>query len=528
MIKIKKSVLAVFTAITATCLTSCGSKADVTLWGAFGSKYSTKLDSIVADMSSDLGMKIKHESKGSYPGIRKEMINAIATGKYPELAVGYPDHFAQYHGSGILRPLDDLVGDMINDYNTNYMPENYLYDQDGTKHLYGVPFNKSTELLGYNGVFVDYCADKYNDPDLKKLPETWGEWAAAKSDPTSKAGKYLTIYNELIDKKAVVFASQAEDGTATNFTVYDKDSSSIPESVTNKVKVFDFREVEKSFTKLMTWDSTDNAFITLVRQWDGKYTSLPSSEYSIHPKRRHGHILFANEENLPKTIEMLKFFRQMYQDGIFGTPSDIGGSFSSEAFARGCVMFMVCSSGGLSYNTSNWNNRFRVAPIPYRDVNHKYVISQGANICMTKKGNEQKALKVLKALTTGKFQTRWAIETGYFPASESAADSQEYKDFLKDTSYLDKDFVAYREGATVNNNEYRGKAHENEAGWIPWNPFVDDAFIGSAVVREQVAFIIPNVLKNVTNINDDAQYKSVISTILNSTEISDNINLIVE
>ena len=521
MIKFKKNVLVAFAALSATCLSACGSKADVTLWGSFGSKYSTILDSLVQDMSSELKLKIKHDSKGSYPGVRKEMINAIATGKYPELAVGYPDHFAQYHGSGILRPLDNLVSDVLNDYNTNYMPENYLYDQDGTKHLYGVPFNKSTELLGYNGVFVDYCASLYPEENLKVLPQTWDEWAVAKSEPTSKAGRYYSVYKDLIRNKKVIWASQAEDGTASGFV----ESTS---EVAGKVKVFDFREVEETVTKLMTWDSTDNAFITLVRQWDSQYTSLPEEEYSVHPKRRHGHVLFANDTNLPKTIKMLRFFKKMYNDDIFGTPSDIGGNFSSEAFSRGCVMFMVCSSGGLSYNTSNWNNRFRVAPIPYKDEDHKLVISQGANICMTKKGNEQKSLKVLKALTTGKFQTRWTIETGYFPASESAADSAEYRAFLSDTSYSDKTVVAYREGAQVNNNEYRGKAHENEAGWKAWHPFVDDAFIGSAVVRDQVSFIIPNTLKNVQDVEGDNDYKSVLRTVLNSNEIAGNINIVVD
>lgn len=279
----------------------------------------------------------------------------------------------------------------------------------------------------------------------------------------------------------------------------------------------------------MTWDSTDNAFITLVRQWDAKYTELPESEHSVHPKRRHGHILFANDENLPKTISMLRHFKKMYDVDIFGTPGDIGGSFSSEAFSRGCVMFMVCSSGGLSYNTSNWENRFRVAPIPYSDEQHRYVISQGANICMTKKGNEAKAFKVLQALTTGKYQTRWTIETGYFPASKSAEDSAEYSAFLNDTSYEDKTVVAYREGAKVNHDEYRGAAHPeitDEA--LKWKRFVDDAFIGSAVVREQVAYIIPNALKNVHNVDEDAEYIAVLKTILNSNEISGNINIEVD
>ena len=522
MIKIKKSVFVTLAGISSVCLTACGKKADVTLWGSFGSKYSTILTSLVDDISKELGIKVAHVSQGSYPGVRKEMINAIANSKYPELVVGYPDHFAQYQGSKILRQLDGSVtGEWLKDYDEDYMPENYLYDQDGTQHLYGVPFNKSTELLGYNGVFVDYCDELYPGEGLKELPKTWGEWAAAKSDPTSKAGRYLSTFQDLVANHKVMYATQETDGTAHDFT---------PTPAEGKVKVFDYKDINITDTKLMSWDSTDNAFITLVRQWDSHYTELPEDQRTVAPKRRLGKILFANEANLDKTLKMLKFFNHMYKDEIFGTPGDIGGKFSSEAFARGCVMFMVCSSGGLSYNTSKWENRFRVAPIPYKDEDHKFVISQGANICLTKKGDEAKALKVLKALTSGKFQTRWAIETGYFPAAKSAEDDDDYINFMNDTSYSDKTMVAYREGAKVNHKEYRGKAHIGEEGWKAWTRFVDDAFIGSATIRDEVAKILPNVLKNVAaaEIDDDLPYKAQLKTILTGTTISQSTNIQVD
>ena len=269
----------------------------------------------------------------------------------------------------------------------------------------------------------------------------------------------------------------------------------------------------------MTWDSLDNAFITLVRQWDAKYTELPADQYEVHPKQRQGLVLFANDENLPKTINMLKFFNGMYKKGIFGTPADVGGSFSSDAFAQGRVMFMVCSSGGLSYNTDNWEKRFRIAPIPYSDGDHKYVISQGANICMTKNGDADKSFKVIKALTTGKFQTRWAIETGYFPASATAEDSDEYQAFMNGTDYSNRTVVAYREGAKVNYQHYRLGG---------WHRFVDDAFIGSATVRTLVGSIIPNAFKSVDDVDDEAGYKNVIKTILKDPQIANNLNIAVD
>jgi ABC-type glycerol-3-phosphate transport system substrate-binding protein len=182
-------------------------------------------------------------------------------------------------------------------------------------------------------------------------------------------------------------------------------------------------------------------------------------------------------------------------------------------------MFMVCSSGGLGYNTGTWENRFRVAPIPYKSADKKYVISQGANICMTKAGDADSNFKVIKALTTGKYQTRWAIETGYFPASNSAADTSEYQAFLNDTSYADKDHVAYREGARVNELEYRAKG---------WNRFVDDAFIGSAKVRTQVGYILANVFASVSDLNDTNGYKTQIKTVLTDPLIQNEPCIVVD
>ena len=519
--KLKKSAFAIFASITAMSLTACGAQKDVTFWSSFGGKYTEILKSLVKKIEKETSISIKHESKGSYPGILKQMVASIGTSKYPSIAIGYPDHFAQYHGSGILVQLDDHFKDVIKQYDKNYMPENYLYDTNGEKHLYGVPFNKSTELLGYNGVFVDYVANKNgaNDEEiaeLKKVPATWDEWAAARSDPTSKAGLYLKEFEDLIDNGRTLYAVQDADGTAHDFSY---------SPASGKVKVLDYSNMDaatKAQTRLFCWDSLDNAFITLVRQWDSQYTELPKDQIKLHPKERAGKVLFANKKNLPKTVEMLKFFNKMYEDKIFGTPSaELKAKFSSEPFAQGRVMFMVCSSGGLSYNTENWEKRFRMAPIPYHTEDHKYVISQGANICMTKKANAKKAVQVIKALTTGKFQTEWALKTGYFPASSTAEETPEYQNFLKSTSFKDKTVAIYREGHQVNYNEYRPAANK-------WNRFVDDAFIGSATVRTLVADILPNVFKNVAVSDTGAGYKKEIKKILQDPLISSSLNITVD
>ena len=523
MKKSKRSTLALGMVAATLCGCSFGSK-DVEFWTPFGDLYQNILRPIVeGDIASDLGLKISCASKGSYPGIKDAMVSAIASGKYPGIAVGYPDHFAQYHGSKILIKLDDLVPkDVLDQFPEQYMKENYLYDTDGNKHLYGLPFNKSTELLGYNGVFVEYCADKYSDDSLKTPPTTWAEWADT-ANVESKVYKYKEAFDDLVENSRKLYAVLDEDGHASDFSTTDP---------TGRTEVLNYSAVEAGDVKnyrLFSWDSADNAFITLAKQWGAKYTELPESEYTKNPKKRKGSVLFANSDNLPKTLNMLKFFKKLHNDRIFGTPADLGGAkFSSDPFKKGMCMFVVCSSGGMAHNTGMWEQRFRSVPIPYNVLDGKdmkLVISQGANICMTKKANKTKVIEVMKALTTGKYQTEFAMKTGYFPASSSSENEQAYKDFLASTvtGKAHELEVYQREGSQTNTNHYSNSEEK-------WERFVDDAFIGSSEVRTLVGTILPrifNVIKT-EDLNDDSKYYAELKDILNDPNFIRNSNLNVE
>ena len=169
--KLRHSMGIALLAASTMAVTGCFGKKDsatIQLWSSFGAAYTGALDTIVNQVAESTGVKIEHESKGGYPEIRREMISAIAAGDYPNIATGYPDHFVSYLAADVLTPLDDMFSQAeIADFYDEYLEENKFYDNGGAnaqQRLYGVPFNKSTELLGYNGVFVDYCATI--NPDL--------------------------------------------------------------------------------------------------------------------------------------------------------------------------------------------------------------------------------------------------------------------------------------------------------------------------------------------------------------------------
>ena len=517
MLKTKFKFSLALLATAATALSGCGKKEEteteipgpVSFWSCFGGAYTNVLDGVVSDISSSLNLEIKHTSQGDYDETKRAMDAAIALGPdyYPDIAQGYPDHFATYLSSDVLKPLDNYFSDAeLEDYYSEYMNENKFYDNNGKKakeHVYGIPFNKSTELLGYNGVFVDYCSSK--NPALGSIPATWDEWA-------SKGPLYNSYFQGLMGK--YVFGVQDTDGKASEFEEYTDEDLPETKKVDNEIYLasndkpllLDMSKVDPKTAILMSWDATDNAFITLVRQWKAQYTELPESENTKIAKKRVGNVMFNSSQHQSKVIDCLEFFHGLNKQKIFGIPKNLGGSYSSDAFALCRCMFMICSSGGLSYNTANWRHRFRVAPIPYKYADNKTVISQGANICMTNKKNYTNASNVIKALTTGEFQAAWCLETGYYPCSKSAVATEAYQNFLKETTpYPDASAtrIAYREGSKLNSDHYMSETE----GWVK---FVDPAFKGSSVLRQTVKGVLESVFS--IEATDSATIRASIKT----------------
>lgn len=489
-----------FLMTAATTLTACGGSNGVKFWSSFGAAYKGALDTMCDKVTKKTGIKIDHESQGGYPEIRRQMISAIANGDYPSLAIGYPDHIVSYLEHNILTPLDSYFKDSEKkDYYENYLAEDIFYDNSGkgVQKIYGVPFNKSTEIICYNGVFVDYCAAQIGHEDLANIPSTWQEWA-------TKGEEYLAIYETLLGRQ--LYGVVGSDGHASDFS-FTKGGS--------RVKLLDFTNVEAGKNYLLGYDAADNAFITFLRQWGGQYTELPDTEAVKPAGRRVGQVKFTGGTSLNKAAEMLDFFHDIHKKHIFALPGNFGSSYCSTPFKECQVMFMVCSSGGLSHNNVDKNYLMRVAPVPYFDDGEnarKYVIAQGANICVTDAGDTEKAIKVLKALTTGDIQAEWCVTTGYFPGSKSAYNSKIYQNFLtKPASSSAPLQKIYREAANLNSTIYNNVAEE-------WVNFVDPAFVGSAILREKLTGIIKAAIA-LDNDAEAADYKKIVTDLKKNSDL---------
>lgn len=538
-------------ALVATVLTSCGQKRhEIEFWSSFGASYTQYLDQIVNNVKEAKGYDIEHISHKGYDQIKKDVSQSIPTGKYPNLVTGYPDHFAQYMNNNLILPLNKYIDaynqehgcDLLKDYFPNYLNECKTLDvgDNGEEIISCLPFNKSTEVMGYNSTFVEFCKfyiqqfSKTGDEwDLGVIPSTWQEWAI-KGPKYREVMDYLAkqtndngqVVNNHYGKK--VYGKQDAEGKAYDFVVQEKANSGANYVDTlgaaNRGEgtklLLDFENVDSKDTRVIAWDSTDNMFITLIRQWGAEYTKLPVEELAKKPKKRTGHIRFLSSENKPKVQACMDYFKALSDAKIFGTPSQLGvNGYSSDAFKINRVMFMLCSSGGLSYNVAKWEYRFRVAPLPYYDDGtdvsgmqpgeakqhvRKYVISQGADIALTKYGNNEetykKAFDTMVDLTRGDNQAIWCINTGYYPCSKSASGVEEdgetpisgtrYQNFLNDTE-IDPDFpapIAYREGSVINQQYYMDPSQG-------WEKFVDPAFKGSSEIREKIVDVFLSYFK---------------------------------
>ena len=247
----------------------------ITFWHAFGQdkesfirKYADEFQEMYRNVTIQLA------GQGDYDGLLSKVTSSIVAGTTPTMLIGYPDHVANYLTANAIEPLDPYVNHIkwgldLDDFIDSYIAENMGYDEAGT--LYGLPFNKSTEVFIYNKTY-------FTQKDLP-VPETW-------------------------DK--VVQAAQVIKQNETADDVY-----------------------------AFAYDSSANAFITLTRQWGGTYTSIgsdgkPILNFATDPKVMEMLNFFIDLHNnnyftLPKEWEQDYASEMFIQKKVFMTVGSIAG-----------------------------------------------------------------------------------------------------------------------------------------------------------------------------------------------------------
>lgn len=393
----------------------------ITFWHAFGEEKEDYLKQYAADfMKLYPNVTIELSSQGGYNDLRSKVSQSIIAGNQPTMTIGYPDHVVSYLQADAVELLDEYIshpkyGVDLEDYIEAYVRENRSYDHSG--RLYGLPFNKSTEVMIYNKTFFD-------ENDLE-VPTTWEEVAE------------------------------------------------VAEVVKQKYKNSD----EYGFA----YDSAANMFITLTRQWGGRYTGIDLEGNGL---------LFIDN---PHTKEMLQYFVDLNEQNLATLPSTWQQDYASEPFKNKKVFMTVGSTAGITHNIpSDGKFELGIAPIPQKDPNNKFVIQQGTNIIIMKEASAQEKLAAwlfTKYLTSKEVTTDWAIKTGYLPVRHSAVESEEYQDFLdyENETDLKRKYTAMCAEVAFMQQAYM---------------FVDQPFIGSSRVRDQVDDLMIQVVVGKVDIQE--------------------------
>lgn len=469
-------------ALLAGALSSCGSsKVDpydldfsvdtngvtIDFWTPFGSDIQEYVDEICSNFEEETGIKVNCESKGGYDNLSQAINLGATSGKYPHVSLAYPDHMASYVNNDIIVRLDYYLengcadGYSLNDFYADYIVENQTveFDENGKGYTLGIPFNKSTEVLCYNKTFFDWASSK--DSTIK-VPSTWDElWTVA-----PKINTFLSSYFGKI--------------VGSDYKAYDS-SLEMPVGVTS---LFDLRSVTADTFFPFTYDSEANFFITACRQWGGTYTEYDKTE-------KKGYIAFDSNE----VINALTELQTNYNNKYFAISNTFGGTtkYNSSYFKNCQSVINVGSSAGVK-NSLPTSSAFEVgvAPVLYKDANHKYVISQGTNAILLDKGSKAErvaAWKFIKYITKT-IDGYFCANTSYFPSGSYAAASDAYTQKVNETktSTSADDKIWYATNKV--NEDYYLKDSEK------WTKFTDPAFVGSSTIRTRLATAMSELLIN--------------------------------
>lgn len=468
----------------------------ISFWTGFGSAVNEVLEPMIEEFETKTGITVEYETKGGYSNLQTAINLSATKQEYANVAVGYPDHFAGYITSNIQLRLDGLIendhkrekadgldkdGLKVLDYSdfySDYLTENETleFKEDGSGYVLGLPFNKSSEVMCYNSNFFEWAKTATTDIFV---PKTWAE--------VKSVG--LAV-KQLFKNKGVYGKFLGADGN-----VYDTTDAA---TAANTTVVYDASAVTEENFHFFSYDSTENLFISLVRQYGGTYTEVDTT------KTGKGYAVFNDEGNKEKTLEAMAMLRDLWNNGLIGIAATFGEeSYCSNPFKNGQSLLNVGSTGGLS-NVVGTTFTTKAAQVPQKDLTKAYVISQGTNLALFNKGTEKQKVAAWKLIVYLTQQTNgeFAAGTGYFPTCNYAYNSEAYQDYLANA--LSGKELLQQESAKINSEVYSTDS---------WSKFVDPGFRGSSSVRTEIGYIAGYIFSGEYNNDDqailDAVYKKI-------------------
>lgn len=443
----KANRLLVLAALSVAALAGCNQqkkdKLEIVIWTTYNDTYQAIINNCIEEFKeSHKDIEVKNvKQQGSYDDLKKMCVDGFAVDNYPDIVAAYPDSVADFlnNAKGLdMTPYmtDPEIGWTEEDFAD--IPENIIeagqnYSIPGT---YSLPCSKSTEAMYYNqDVLVGLNLASIN-PEINN------------GQPLNDAYLQSLTWEELFEK--LVPALDAYDQA-------QPDSGKIIDRKTYGDWAW------------VGYDSDDNLFITLAEQYGYDYTS-------INEKTGKGIIGFENDG----MKDLMKKFAGYNKNHYFTTKGVINQNVNYRSTVD-AMLFSIGSTGGVKYQFSSDNpHNVGVAPIPQAAGKPTKMISQGPDFAFLNHDNEARAKatwEFYKLFTSTKYNTAWALATGYSPVRLSVKEQKDFLDYAdaskKDPKTLDR--------LNALNAKYAGEAAEYF--------FTSPVFKGSSEARNQVGKI---------------------------------------
>lgn len=352
-------------------VTTIENPVEIEFWHAMSGPNETAVNHLVdefnATVGKEKGITVKPVYQGAYNDLKSKVTAAIKAKSAPAISQAYPDWVAEYLQSGAVVALDD-----------------YIFDEE----------------VGIEN--FDDIAQAYRDENSQY------EGGKFYSLPFNKSTEVL-YYNK---------------------TFFDEHNLEVPTTWE------ELEEVSKTITELtgnpaFGFDSAENTFLTLVKQFGGEYTNA------------EGEVLFGESDAAVKMLEMIK---KNTDAGYWRLPGE--DKYMPGPFTSGLVQMFIGSTSGAAHiiNGLNETNAFEwsAAPIPQKSEETKAVIQQGTNVVVMKQGSttdEQAyaAYEFAKFLGTYDANLYWTMNTGYLPIRQTVVDSEEYQNYIVESGDMTKE-----------------------------------------------------------------------------------------
>lgn len=183
--------------------------------------------------NSQDNVTVKLVNQGSYDDLSKKLMAAAKAHTSPVLAQGYEDWMLQYVDNNLLTDLTPYIEDENHgwtDEELNDIVQVFREANTFDGKMYGVPFNKSTEILYYNKDLLE--------ANNIEVPTTWEEYKAAAEKLTSN-----------VDGKKVVGLG-FENSIGLSFPTYVRQAGGSTVNADENKVTFDTPEATEALTFL--------------------------------------------------------------------------------------------------------------------------------------------------------------------------------------------------------------------------------------------------------------------------------------